>query len=138
MKKVSVILLLLAIAIAPVVYIYYRAELLPNYIPFNALPKSSGLEAGNQYNVLSVKVLDGYRFQLRLDGDNWVECHLVTASKEEATSFVEDLLTKTGASPIVDLRRKVDNFWIVDLYLIKDGKGESLLGLLKTSNLLLE
>ena len=66
-----------------------------------------------------------------------IEAHLPVATKEEAVSFVVNWL-KEANLPFVILKRKVDDYWIVDLAVTKDGKQINLVNDLEKEDLLIK
>jgi len=79
-------------------------------------PIDAKMESGAEFQVKAVRVKDGFRYDLLLENDEWIEAHLARATKEEATPFVVELM-KEATNPSVILHRKIDNFWIVDMIL---------------------
>lgn len=132
------------IAIAPVFLVayYYRSVRVQEgkvpSIEFQPERFDKKLEEGAEIEVRACKVLDGYRFQMYLEGGNWIEAHLPVATKQEAAQFVIDLLSKaTPPAPTVKLKRKLNGCWIVDFHLTVDGKRSNLVDVLKAKGLLL-
>lgn len=156
MKRVIFIVALAIFAVAPVFYIAYNAKYsgVENSKPIlEAKPEpevksfpeiqfqkvSQELKPGAQLNVLACKVIDGYRFGLILEGDNLIEAHLPVATKESATTTVVEWLNEVNSvPPIVTLIRKVDNYWIVRLVLIKNGSKIDMVDALQSKGLLLK
>lgn len=101
----------------------------------SAKPKK--LEPGTEFLVNSCRIIDGYRFNLKLEGDNEISAQLSTATKEVATSVVTELI-RGSVSPSVVLLRKVGEDWIIRFYLTKDEKRTDLLVCLREQGLLLE
>lgn len=137
-----------SIAIAPILFVVYDKSPLSQKAPdipalatveFKQKPKSYELEAGAEFEVRACKVIDGYRFGLFLEGDNWIEAHLPYATKEEASTSVVEWLNKAEPPPpTVVLRRNAGDHWIVDLYLTVDGQRRSVVDLLEEKDLLLK
>lgn len=132
------------IAIAPVVLVsyYYRGgtpvEKPIASVQFEGDNPNRVLEPGAVFEVRACKVLDGYRFGMYLEGGKWIEAHLPTATKDEASQVVVELLNKaTPPAPTVTLRRQVGHYWVVDFHLTVDGKRSSVLDLLREKGLLL-
>jgi len=92
------------------------------------------MEPGAQFGITSMQVLDGYKFALQLDNGQWIEVHLSSATKTEATPVVIEMF-KTGSQPSVILYRKVENYWIVDMHLNLQGGRNSLIRLLQQQGL---
>jgi len=136
-------ILLAVIAIAPVCIVsYYYRKSTPTESPIAAVDfeteKVQSLERGLKYDVKVCKVLDGYRFEMCLEGDKWIEAHLKVAAKDEASSVVVELLNKTSPpSPTVVLLRQTKHYWIVDMELTVEGKRVNLTELLRAKGLLL-
>lgn len=99
--------------------------------------KNTKLEKGVTIDVIACKIVDGYKFLLYLDGDQWIEGHLPVATKDEAVTFVSDLLNTETSVPTVTLLREVEDYWIVDFNLIHDNQRVSVVSLLKSKGLLL-
>jgi|LakMenE18May11ns_1017448.scaffolds.fasta_scaffold9922397_5 hypothetical protein len=97
--------------------------------------KEKILEAGVEFSLKSCRILDGYRFQLVLEGGNQITAQLTSATKDEATQPVVDLLKQTKI-PSVLLRRKSGDVWIVDIYVSINGKITNLIDELRTKGLL--
>lgn len=96
------------------------------------------LEAGQELVVKACKVIDGYRFEMYLEGKKWMESQLAVAAKDEASAVVVELLTKTTPPPpTVTLLRQVGHVWIVDFHLNVDGKRVNLVDHLRSKGLLL-
>ena len=136
-------IVLAIVAIAPFGYLAYQRLSQP--VPEQNLPAIEFIKSGNDLSVgstlevKSCRIIDGYRFLLLLENNKWIEGHLPLATKDEATAVViEWLQNTTFPIPTIKLLRKPDNFWIVDLHLMKSGKREKLTDLLKAKNLLLE
>ena len=75
-------------------------------IRFDA-PQNSGLKVGSELQVITAKVLDGHRFELRLSNGDWIIGHLTCISKEEASTIVVDVLNKVSTVPTVVLKRQI-------------------------------
>lgn len=73
------------------------------------------MEPGAQFGIVTMSVLDGYKFKLQLDNGQWIEAHLAYATKPEATPLVVDMFQQPDGQPSVILYRKIENYWIVDL-----------------------
>lgn len=136
------------IASAPVFYLVYyyqsgRAATAldlarPDLIEFSSL-KPPTLEQGATLGVKACSVVDGHRLELYLEGGYRIRGHLPTATKDGANEFVVDLLKNNANSPpTVTLLRQIDDYWIVQLYVNRDGKREKLVDLLKNQSLLLD
>jgi hypothetical protein len=107
-------------------------------IQFEEQQRNFVLEPGAVFGVRSVKVVDGYKFGLYLDGDKWIEAHLPVATKEEAIPVVIELLNgTTPPPPTVTLLRKIEGYWIVDLTLTHNGQRVNLISVLRDKELLL-
>ena len=147
MKSWIIAIVLATIAIAPFLYLaYHKMGVVQRIsrpsvatIQFEAEEKSMSLEPGAIFSVRSCKVVDGYKFGLYLENDKWIVAHLSVATKDEATSFVIDLLNKsTSTPPIVTLLRSVEDYWIVEFTVTKDGQTKNLVDLLRVEELLLD
>lgn len=132
------------IAIAPVLLVgYYYRGVGPSEKPiasvrFEDENPHKKMEPGAEFEVRACKVIDGFRFEMYLEGGKWIEAHLPVATKDEASQVVVEWLNKTTPpSPTVTLRRQVGNVWIVDFHLQVDGKRSSILDLLRAKGLLL-
>ncbi len=96
------------------------------------------LKVDDEFEVKACKVIDGYRFEMYLEGDNWISAHLATATKESATLAVTEIMNKTNSiSPSVILKRQIGDHWIVDFYLSVDGKKTNMVDVLRAKGLLL-
>ena len=146
MKSWIVAIVLATIAIAPVFYLtYYKMGVVQRIsrppsvatIQFETKERSFDLEPGAIFSVRSCEVLDGYKFNLCLRNGKWIVSHLSVATKDKATSFVVDLLNKSP-SPTVTLLRSVEDYWIIEFAVIKDGQEENLVDLLRAEELLLD
>jgi hypothetical protein len=143
MKKWIVAIVLAVIAIAPMFYLaYYFGGLdkgpsdSPTMIEFQS--RNTKLETGAEIEVIACRVADGYRYQLFLAGDQWIEAHLAVAAKEGAVEFVVETLKETTVPPpTVLLKRKVGDFWIVDFNLTVNERRVTMTGLLGEKDLLL-
>lgn len=93
------------------------------------------LEVGAEFEIQACRVMDGYRFQVVLEGNKTIEAHLTSAVKDDAGSVVIDILNK-ARFPTVILRRQVGDFWIVDFNLTWDGRRTTIIELLKAKGLL--
>lgn len=138
-------IVLAVIAIAPVfllTYYYDRRSPQPSEqeiasVQFEPEKVAKKLEPGAKFPVKACKVLDGYRFEMYLDGGKWIEAHLAAVAKEEASPVVVDWLNKTTPPPpTVTLLRQVGDHWVVDFELNVDGKRASLIDLLRARGLL--
>lgn len=92
------------------------------------------MEPGTNFLVKSIRVQDGFVYHLLLENNIWIEAHLTCATKEEATSVAIELL-KTTTRPVAVLRRKVGNYWIVDLQLSEQNNNYNLVDLLREQGL---
>lgn len=134
---------LTVVAIAPVCFLaYYYMRDNPVEKPVASVEfekeQAPDMQVGAVIEVKAIKVIDGFRFDVFLDNGKWVEAHLPVAAKTEATEAVVELLRKaTPPSPSVTLRRRVHNYWIVDLHLTIDDKRISVTEYLRDKGLLL-
>lgn len=145
MKSWLLAVVLATVAIAPLLYLVYHgghevtsSDSPVTTIDFASPPQPTMLEVGSVLRVGACGVIDGYRFQMFLEGDQWIEAHLPNATQEEATAVVIELLKNNTTNPTVKLLRRTGNFWIVDFRLTVNGKQERLINLLQAKNLLLE
>jgi len=149
MKTWILAIVLAAVAIAPILYLAYHnmdpsgivVERKPTVALIEFQPqRPETLEVGGTYMVLACEVVDGYRFSLNLDGFNWIDAQLPVAAKEEATSYVVDLLNSAEAPPpsVTLLRQLDDDQWIVNIAITKEGQRRSLVDLLRAKELLLD
>lgn len=137
--------LLIITAIAPFAIYFYNNGLGQSLTEYQQPPVATiqfqqpnfeqNMEPGAQFGITSMQILDGYKFTLQLDNGQWIEAHLSTATKEEATPTVIEMF-KTGSQPSVILYRKVENYWIVDINLNFQEERRSLTYLLRRSLLL--
>jgi hypothetical protein len=136
-------ILLAVVAIAPACLIsYYYTKSTPVERPIASVDfepeRPQKLEIGTKYEVKACKVLDGYRFEMYLEGGKWIEAHLRTATKDDATNVVVELLNKTTPpAPTVTLIRQTKHYWIVDMELTVEGKRVDLTELLRSKGLIL-
>lgn len=140
MKPWITAILLAVVAIAPVLIFGYYRSMQPVDKPIASVEfaKPQALKAGSQINVKACKVIDGFRYDMYLDGGNWIEAHLAVATKDEANLFVVELLkTTTYPPPTVTLLKHVGNYWIVDFCLTVDGKRVNMVNVLQEKGLLL-
>jgi hypothetical protein len=98
--------------------------------------KVKPLEVGVQFMVKSCKIIDGFRFLVLLDNDTWIETSLPIVTKEGTAEQVAEIL-KSSPPPSVTLKRKIDNYWIVDFELLFEDKKTKLTELLKQKDLAL-
>lgn len=147
MKSWIIAIVLASIAIAPFLYLAYHkmgvAQRISRpsvvTIQFEAEKRSMALEPGAIFSVRSCKVVDGYKFGLYLENDKRIVAHLSVATKKEATQFVVDFLNKSISSPpTVTLLREVEDYWIVEFVVTKDGQTKNLVDLLRVEKLLLD
>lgn len=98
--------------------------------------KQKLLEPDSEFYIKSCNVIDGYRFKMRLEDNHEITANLTTATKDDATSVVIDLLGKNkDTRPSVLLRRKAGDNWIVDVFILIDGKRTNLVEALRTKGL---
>lgn len=151
-KALLLALLLGAVALVPCFYMFYYNEASLPALQLTPVQKDSEpviadvefesekektLDVGVEFDLKSCKVVDGYRFQLSLEGGKQITAHLTTATKDEATTVVVDLLNKAKSPrPTVVLRRKSGENWIVDFYISIDGNRTNLIDDLKAKGLL--
>lgn len=157
--KVCLLALALGIvALVPVIYLSYnqdvvsslpkleRPKLEPVKDPMNPVvadfqfdvEREKEFKPGVEFNLKSCKVIDGYRFHLFLEGGKQIYANLTTATKDEATPVVVELLNKTTSPrPTIILRRKSGDNWIVDFNLMVDGKRANLIEVLRDKGLVL-
>ena len=148
MKTLKIVLLALVlaiVAIVPVGVVLYNCRLGESpvgSVEFEGGKPPQKLETGMKLRVKACKVIDGYRYDVLLDNDRWMEAHLAVAAKEEATTAalaILDEAAQTSNPPTLTLLRQVGKVWIVDFSLTtKDGKRESMSALLGSRGLLLE
>ena len=137
--------MLAVIALAPVAFLTYHYLGRPTppdtaiaSVQFESPRPPQNLEPGAKFDVKACKVLDGYRFEMYLEGNRWIEAHLAVATKEEASPIVVEWLNKTvPPPPTVTLLRQVGNHWIVEFHLTVDGKRANMVDLLRSKGLLL-
>lgn len=141
MKKVFYTVLTIAVMGLPVMayFLFKNKELITGkeYTTIQFIDdKPREMVPGSQFSVLSCKVYDGMSLNVTLDTRQSIDIKLKSFTKEEAGSEIVNVL-KTAGSPTVILRRKIDNYWIVDFNLTIDGKKTTLLEWLSSKNLLL-
>jgi hypothetical protein len=145
MRNRLLALLLAVIALAPVGLLtyYYSGKRADSpereiaSIKFEPETKPTKLVPGARFDVKACKVLDGYRYEMYLDGGTWIEAHLAAAAKEEAAQVVVELLNKAAPpTPTVTLLRQVGDRWIVDFELTVDGQRTNMVRVLKVKGLL--
>ncbi len=95
------------------------------------------LEVGSQFMVKSCKVVDGFRFLILLENDTWIETSLAVITKEEATEKVAEFLKAATTPPTVLLKRKIDNYWVVDFEFLRGTEQVNLVDLLLEKDLVL-
>ncbi len=98
------------------------------------------LQVGSKFNVKACKVLDGFRYEMYLEGGKWIEAQLPVVTKDDANPYVVNLLkTTTSPSPTVTLLKQVGNYWIVDFHITMPHTGEqaNMIDLLRKAGLLL-
>lgn len=123
--------------IAPVVAlvaIQKKHSALDNYVTVNytySLPRK--LAIGEEYPVLSCKIIDGYWFYVLLEDQKWHQVKLTSVTQEKATPVVTELLQGSCSSSVV-LKRKLDNSWAVDFFVTTSGENINLLAWLKANN----
>lgn len=147
MKSWIIALVLAVVAIAPIFYIVYHyvdattpsGESSIATVEFQPRPQVGKLEPGVTLDVLSCKVIDGYKFLLCVEGNKWITANLPVATKEEAIPLVVDwLYAVEPPPPTVTLLRKVGDYWIVDFHLTHEGQRVSMVNLLRSNGLLLD
>ncbi len=145
MKPWMLALVLAVIAIAPLgllAYYYTRVSrdtaADQSIVQFETQRPPQKMEVGAEFPVRACKVLDGFRFEMFLEGGKSIEAHLTAAAKEEAAPVVVDMLNKAEQPPpVITLRRQVGNYWIVDFSLTVEGKRCNMVDLLRAKGLLL-
>lgn len=142
MKSRILAVLLVVIAIAPAIILgyYYQSThvaMSDNPIASMEFSHTQTLETGSEFDVKACKVLDGFRYDMYLEGGKWIEAHLAVATKDEANVIVVELLNATTSPPTVRLLKQVGNYWIVDFYLTVDGKRANMVDVLQEKQLLL-
>lgn len=153
MRTTIIALILAIITIAPIFYIAYyydgsqpQVESMPvppgsGYatVDFQTRPEVIEIKTGVTLDVLSCKVVDGYKFALYLEGNKWIMAHLSVATKEEAVPLVIEWLNSAEPPPpTVTLLRKVGDYWIVDFHLTHKGQRINMISLLRSEGLLLD
>lgn len=136
--------LLIITAIAPIAVYFYNKDMAGTsinqqrppvaIIQFQQQNQIRTMEPGAQFGIVSMQIIDGYKFMLQLDNNVSIEAHLTNATKNEALPFVIELY-KTGSQPSVILYRKVENYWIVDMQLNTQTGRQSLVRVLQQQNL---
>jgi hypothetical protein len=101
-----------------------------------ATPVPKEMAPGVEFGVQSVKIQDGFLFRILLENHTWIDARLKTATKDEATEQVVQVI-KGSTSPSVTLLRRVNGFWIVEFGLTVSGKRTTLSGWLTEQKLVL-
>jgi hypothetical protein len=128
-------ILLSVIAIAPALVLAYHYRTMPEHRA--SFEQEKKLEVGATFDVKACKVLTGSKFEMYLEGGNWIKASLTLPAKEEASLVVVGLLNKTTPpSPSVTLLRQEGDQWIVDFRLNVEGRKANLVDLLKSKELL--
>ncbi len=144
MKKWMLAIVLGIVAVAPLVYFVYAYT---NFVEERGAVRGvatidymshdyKAMEPGSEFRIRSCQIVDGYKFAILLENGEWINAHLAVATKPEATQVVVDLLKKSHV-PTVTLRRKLEDYWIVDFHLTLDGKDINLRSLLNEQELIL-
>jgi hypothetical protein len=146
MKKWAIAVGLALLAIAPMAFLAYHYGFSDQQNSSNdnmaviefVANKNTILEPGSEIEVKACKVIDGYKYELHLEGNQWIEAHLAVATKYEATKVVAEWLRKAGPpAPTVVLKRHIDGYWIVDLHATVDNARVNVVDMLKAKELLL-
>lgn len=95
------------------------------------------MQVGSEFLVKSCHVVDGFRYAMLLENDEWIETRLTVVTKGDATAKVIEILRASTTPPTVVLKRKIDDYWVVDVRLTVDQKDVMLSTLLKERNLVL-
>lgn len=120
-------ILLSVLAIAPIAMLAY-----------NYRHQKSLFQAGQELELKSCRILDGYQFKLFFESGE-LTGHLPVATKEEATLVVlESFDNAMYPPPTVELIRDAGDHWVVDINLTLEEKRTSLTDLLRDQNLLLD
>lgn len=98
--------------------------------------ENSPIEAGGEFSIRSCCVIDGFRFAILLENNKWINARLNVVTKTDATKKVIEILG-LSPSPVVVLKRKIDDYWIIDIRLTLDTKVVMLGDLLRELNLAL-
>ena len=130
------------IAVIPIAYFaylysdfYQENQLYEATIQYSSV-KESPVEVGSEFSIKSCRVIDGFRFSILLENDRWINAQLNVATKVDATKKVVEIL-ELSSVPIVILKRKIDDYWIVDIRLTLDSKVVMLGNLLRELNLVI-
>lgn len=83
------------------------------------------MESGSQFDIMSIEIKDGYRYNILLNNGRMIEAQNTVATKEEAIPVVIEMF-KASSEPKVILHRLVDNYWIVSIYLDLNNERNSL------------
>jgi len=92
------------------------------------------MEVGSEFLIKSCHVIDGFRFSILLENNQWINTRLNVVTKVDATKKVIEIL-ELSSTPIVILKRKIDDYWVVDIRLTLDSKVVMLGDLLRELNL---
>ena len=76
---------------------------------------------GEEFGVKSCRPIDAWAFILLLENDVWIECRLKVITVPEAVNETLQLL-RNSTQPTAVLRRKIGNYWVIDLYVTVDGQ----------------
>lgn len=143
MKKTALAIVLGIMAVAPVAYFTYvytnfeEKGIIQGVAIVDYMSREyKAMEPGSEFRIRSCHIVDGYKFAILLENGEWIHAHLTVATKPEATQVVIDTLKKSHV-PTVILRRKLDDYWIVNFHLTLDGKDIMLRNLLEERELIL-
>jgi hypothetical protein len=131
MKTAGYILVAAVLALAPLGLLVYnlnpgRKNQEPAYVTVEfASSQPKEMAPGVEFGVLSCKIIDGHVFKILLENQQWIEGRLRTATKDEATAAVVDVVRASNA-PSVTLLRNFNGYWVVEFHLTVGGKRTTL------------
>jgi len=94
--------------------------------------------SGKSYKVNYIRVLSGNEFDLRLDNGKRIHARLAVNAVPNSKKKVITYLNDNGTQPRVVILGQKENTWIVDLYVQKELREESLTEWLKKNDLVWE
>lgn len=122
------------VAVGPLAYFSYKylevqhqqtvppAEIVGMQSPYEAIidyipnVQDKPMEPDSEFLAKCCQVVDGFRFSILLENDQWIEARLNVVTTTNATEKVIEIL-KMSPPPTVVLKRKIDGYWVVDIRL---------------------
>ena len=147
MKNWFVILLVL-VATLPIGVYFYTQKMKSFENEAIILPSPESQDTGPTINfeppkqdvrrqaLLVCKVVDGHVFELKLEDGSWIHAFLTVTTSADAKQKVVDLLNK-ATDPVVVIKRKTVDGWIVEIELTYQGKKDKISDWLKANGLVL-